>query len=70
MLATITLATQEGWFGTWVGSTLGMVVADALAIGVGAVLGRRLPERVIQVGAAALFAVFGLLLIAEGAGWL
>jgi putative Ca2+/H+ antiporter (TMEM165/GDT1 family) len=70
MLATITLATQEGWFGTWLGSTLGMVVADALAIGVGAVLGRRLPERVIQVGAAALFAVFGLLLIAEGAGWL
>ena len=32
MLATITLATQEGWFGTWIGSTLGMVLADALAI--------------------------------------
>jgi putative Ca2+/H+ antiporter (TMEM165/GDT1 family) len=70
MLATITLATQEGWFGTWLGSTVGMVAADALAIGVGAVLGRRLPERVIQIGAAVLFAVFGLLLIAQGAGWL
>ena len=35
MLAAITLATQEGWFGTWIGSTLGMVAADALAIGVG-----------------------------------
>jgi putative Ca2+/H+ antiporter (TMEM165/GDT1 family) len=32
MLATITLATQEGWLGTWIGSTLGMVAADALVI--------------------------------------
>ncbi|RLV49654.1 TMEM165/GDT1 family protein [Nocardioides mangrovicus] len=70
MLATITLATQEGWFGTWIGSTLGMVVADALAIGVGAVLGRKLPERAITYGAAALFAIFGALLIGQGAGWL
>ncbi|QKE82780.1 TMEM165/GDT1 family protein [Arthrobacter sp. NEB 688] len=70
MLATITLATQEGWFGTWVGSTVGMVAADALAIGVGAVLGRKLPEKVIKYGAAGAFLVFGLLLIAQGAGWL
>lgn len=70
MLATITLATQEGWLGTWIGSTLGMVAADALAIAVGAVLGRKLPERVIKYGAAALFAIFGALLIAEGLGWL
>jgi Ca2+/H+ antiporter, TMEM165/GDT1 family len=66
MLATITLATREGWFGTWVGSTVGMVAADALAIGVGALLGKKLPENVIKWGAAALFALFGLLLIADG----
>jgi putative Ca2+/H+ antiporter (TMEM165/GDT1 family) len=66
MLATITLATQEGWLGTWIGSTVGMVAADALAIVVGAVLGKKLPERVIKYGAAALFAIFGLLLIADG----
>ncbi|GAB3437692.1 TMEM165/GDT1 family protein [Phycicoccus ginsengisoli] len=66
MLATITLATKEGWFGTWVGSTLGMVLADALAIGVGAVLGRRLPEKVIRVGAAVAFLVFGILLVVQG----
>jgi Ca2+/H+ antiporter, TMEM165/GDT1 family len=66
MLATITLATTEGWLGTWIGSTLGMVAADALAIGVGAVLGKKLPERVIKFGAAALFALFGVLLIVEG----
>jgi putative Ca2+/H+ antiporter (TMEM165/GDT1 family) len=69
MLATVTLATQEGWFGTWIGSTLGMVLADALAIGAGALLGRNLPEKAIRYGAAAAFAVFGVLLIADGAGW-
>src|SRR4051794_32973787 len=31
MLATITLATKEGLLGTWAGSTVGMVAADALA---------------------------------------
>jgi putative Ca2+/H+ antiporter (TMEM165/GDT1 family) len=66
MLATITLATTEGWFGTWVGSTLGMVAADALAIGVGALLGRRLPEKTVRIGAALLFFAFGVLLIVEG----
>jgi putative Ca2+/H+ antiporter (TMEM165/GDT1 family) len=70
MLATITLATQEGWLGTWIGSTVGMVAADALALVVGAALGKTLPKRVIKYGAAFLFATFGVLLIAEGAGWL
>ena len=65
MLATITLATQHGWFGVWIGSTVGMVAADALAIGVGRVLGRRLPERAIKYGAAALFAIFGVWLIID-----
>lgn len=65
MLATITLATQYGWFGTWLGSTLGMVAADALAIVVGRLLGRHLPEHAIRYGAAVLFAIVGLWLIAE-----
>ncbi len=65
MLATITLATQYGWFGTWIGSTVGMVAADALAILVGRLLGRHLPEKVIKYGAAALFAIFGIWLIVE-----
>ncbi len=65
MLATITLATQYGWFGTWIGSTVGMVAADALAIVVGRLLGRKLPERTIKYGAAALFAISGIWLIVE-----
>jgi putative Ca2+/H+ antiporter (TMEM165/GDT1 family) len=68
MLATITLASKEGILGTWIGSTLGMVAADALAIIVGQQLGRRLPERAIRVGATLSFVVFGVLLIVEGTG--
>jgi putative Ca2+/H+ antiporter (TMEM165/GDT1 family) len=66
MLATVTLATDHGWFGTWLGSTVGMVAADALAIVVGQQLGARLPERTVKIGAAITFVVFGVLLIAEG----
>jgi putative Ca2+/H+ antiporter (TMEM165/GDT1 family) len=43
-----------------------MVLADALAIGVGAVLGRKLPEKVIKVGAAVAFLVFGVALVVQG----
>jgi len=66
MLATVTLATDNGWFGTWLGSTLGMVAADALAIVVGQQLGARLPERAVRIGAAATFFVFGVLLVLDG----
>ncbi|SFO62190.1 Putative Ca2+/H+ antiporter, TMEM165/GDT1 family [Pseudonocardia ammonioxydans] len=69
MLATITLAAQHGTLGgsvgVWAGSTLGMVAADALAIVVGRQLGKRLPKRVISVGAAVLFVVFGAWLFVE-----
>jgi putative Ca2+/H+ antiporter (TMEM165/GDT1 family) len=68
MLATITLATQHDWVGTWIGSTVGMVAADALAIAVGHLLGRHLPDRIVRYGAAAAFAVFGVLLLVQGLG--
>lgn len=66
MLATITLATRYEAFGTWVGSTVGMVAADAIAIVIGAHFGRRLPQRSMRLVAASLFVLFGTLLIAEG----
>lgn len=65
MLATITLATTEGLVGTWLGSTLGMVAADALAIVVGRQMGARLPERAIRIGAAIAFFVFAAILFLE-----
>src|SRR5256885_8162959 len=66
MLATVTLATNHEAIGTWLGSTAGMVAADAIAILVGKVLGGRLPERTIRLGATVAFVVFGFILIGEG----
>ncbi|WP_413766773.1 TMEM165/GDT1 family protein [Rhodococcus pyridinivorans] len=66
MLATITLATDNNWAGVWIGSTVGMVAADALAIVVGAVLGRHLPDNAIRYGAAALFFGFGAWMLGDG----
>ena len=68
MLATITLATTQEPIGTWLGSTVGMVAADAIAIAIGAILGTRLPERAIKIFATLAFVVFGVLLVAEGLG--
>jgi putative Ca2+/H+ antiporter (TMEM165/GDT1 family) len=65
MLATITLATRYGVFGTWLGSTLGMVAADGLAIVLGRMLGSRLPERAIRIGAATSFFVFAAIMLAD-----
>lgn len=67
MLATVTLATRDGLFGTWIGSTVGMVIADALAIVVGRVLGSRLPERAVRWGAALAFFSFGVALVVGAA---
>ncbi|MBI4562982.1 MAG: TMEM165/GDT1 family protein [Candidatus Rokubacteria bacterium] len=50
----------------WLGSSLGMVVADGLAVVGGVVLGRRLPQRAIKVGATILFILLGLVLLREG----
>ena len=65
MIATITLAADHDWIGVWIGSTLGMVAADGLAIVVGAVAGKHLPERLIQICAAALFLLFGAYMLLE-----
>ncbi|NNG96061.1 TMEM165/GDT1 family protein [Gordonia araii] len=66
MFTTVALATNNDWFGVWIGSTLGMVAADALAIALGAAMARHLPPRVISRGAAALFFAFGAWLIYKG----
>jgi putative Ca2+/H+ antiporter (TMEM165/GDT1 family) len=65
MLATITLATRYGVIGTWLGSTIGMVVADGLAIVVGRMLGAKLPERAIRIGAAVSFFVFATIMLID-----
>lgn len=65
MLASVTLATDNGLVGTWLGATSGMVTADAIAIWVGKSLGSRLPERGIRVASAVAFFAFGIYMIAD-----
>jgi putative Ca2+/H+ antiporter (TMEM165/GDT1 family) len=60
MLATVTLAAQhQNAVPVWLGSTLGMVAADAAAILVSTLMGKRLPAGVIKYGAAAVFIIIG-----------
>ena len=66
MLGTVTLATQHSPIQVWLGSTLGMVLSDALAIWVGQALGRHLPERAIKLGAAAIFFGVGIYYTVQG----
>jgi putative Ca2+/H+ antiporter (TMEM165/GDT1 family) len=66
MLATVTIASQQHSFiGVWLGSTLGMVVADGLAIIVGKMVGKKLPEKAIKYGSALVFIASGLFTIVE-----
>jgi putative Ca2+/H+ antiporter (TMEM165/GDT1 family) len=70
MLATVALASDHNWAGVWIGATAGMVLADGVAIAVGHVLHKRLPERVLHRMAAVLFLLFGLWMLFDSAlGW-
>lgn len=60
MLATVTIASeQKDFYGVWTGSTIGMVLADALAIVVGKAMGKNLPENLIKYAGAAIFLISG-----------
>lgn len=52
------------FWGVTLGSTFGMVLADAVAIGVGRLLGARLPERLLTRISGVAFILFGVLTIA------
>jgi putative Ca2+/H+ antiporter (TMEM165/GDT1 family) len=70
MLATVALASDYNWAGVWIGATAGMVLADGAAIAAGALLHKRLPERVLHRMAAVMFLLFGLWMLFDGAlGW-
>ncbi len=73
MLVTVALASDNTWAGVWIGATAGMVLADGVAIVVGRLLYRRLPERFRHVMASVLFLLFGLWLLFDkalgGDGW-
>jgi hypothetical protein len=60
-LATVALAAEyKSIVAVWLGTTTGMLIADAIGIGVGIVLGKKIPERLIKWVAALIFIFFGL----------
>ena len=61
-LATVALAAKyNAVIPVWLGSTTGMVMADAAGITVGAVMGKKLPEKAIKWFASVIFILFGAL---------
>lgn len=60
-LTTIALATRfpANPLGVLMGSTTGMLIADAIGIIIGVVLCKRIPERTVKLVSAAAFVVFG-----------
>ncbi len=64
MLATFALAATQGALPTWIGSTLGEVAANLVAVVVGRQVGHRLSARMVRIGSAVLFAVAGVAVLA------
>ena len=64
MLATFALAASQGPLPTWIGSTIGEVAANLVAVVVGRQVGSRLSPQLIRIGSAALFAIAGALVLA------
>lgn len=61
-LATVALAAKyDNPLATLLGTTTGMMIADALGIFVGVVAGRKIPERTVKWVSAWIFIVFGLI---------
>ncbi len=60
-LATIALAAKyQSVLTVLTGTTTGMLIADAIGIVVGVILGKRIPERLVKWLAALTFIIFGL----------
>lgn len=61
-LATVALAAQfaDQIIPVWLGTTAGMMIANAIGIVIGVVLGKKIPERVVKWFAAIIFIFFGV----------
>jgi putative Ca2+/H+ antiporter (TMEM165/GDT1 family) len=65
-IATATLASQSSPVGVWIGATLGAASSGMVGAVAGNFLGDRVPERALHLASAALFAAFGVAMLA---GW-
>ena len=70
-IATIALAAQyNAFYSVVAGTTLGMMIANVPAVFLGDALLKRVPLATVRYIAAALFAVIGVWLLAQTAGWI
>lgn len=66
MFATVALGAGHSFFGVWLGSTVGMVVADGLAIVLGLGLAKRIPYGKLMAWANGSFFVLGGWFLVDG----
>lgn len=70
-VATIALGARfDNLVAVTIGTTLGMMLANVPAVLFGEALAKKVPMRALQVGAALLFLLLGLWMIADLAGWI
>jgi len=61
-LATVALAAKyQTIIPVWMGTTTGMIIADVIGIGVGIVLGKKIPAAAVKWFAATVFVLFGFI---------
>jgi putative Ca2+/H+ antiporter (TMEM165/GDT1 family) len=65
-IATATLASQSSPVGVWIGATLGAASSGMVGAVAGNMIGHRVSARALQFASAALFALFGIAMLA---GW-
>jgi putative Ca2+/H+ antiporter (TMEM165/GDT1 family) len=65
-IATATLASQSSPVGVWIGATLGAASSGMVGAIAGNLIGHRISPRALQFASAALFALFGVAMLA---GW-
>jgi putative Ca2+/H+ antiporter (TMEM165/GDT1 family) len=66
VLASMAMGSQlHQYFPVWLGSTLGMYLADVIAIVCGRILGKQLPDKVIRYGSALIFTGAGVYTLVE-----
>jgi len=65
-IATTTLASQSAPVGVWIGATLGAATSGMVGAVAGNLIGGRISETVLRRASAALFAAFGVAMLA---GW-
>lgn len=63
-LEAVTAGGAGAFIGVWLGSIVGMMLVNGLAIWAGSAIGRRLPRRVVARVSGALFILFGLFALA------